>query len=135
MGRFRGVHVALTVVVGMWGLVFVGIARLLPQLDTSQLVVIRFTLIALVFLGIFAVVPSTRPHISGPREFGLFALMGVLAVPGAQLSIVKYSRQVPGSWSSNGTKGSPPQLNTGSVGAYGSALEIKKISGSSAAVR
>lgn len=88
MGRFRGVHIALTAVVGMWGLVFVGIARLLPQLDTVQLVVIRFTLIALVFLGIFAVVPSTRPHISGRREFGIFVLMGVLAVPGAQLSIV-----------------------------------------------
>lgn len=72
----------------MWGLVFVAIARLLPVLDAVQLVVIRFGLIALVFAAIFVFVPTTRPRIDGWRDVGLFVVLGVLAVPGAQLSIV-----------------------------------------------
>ena len=88
MGRHGKVHMALAVVVAMWGLVFVAIARLLPQLDTMQLVVIRFTLIALVFGVIFIVRPSTRPRFTGWRDLGVFVVMGVLAVPGAQLPIV-----------------------------------------------
>lgn len=88
MSNTRGVHLALTIVVAMWGLVFVAIARLLPQLDAVQLVVIRFVLIALVFAAVFLFVPSTRPRITGWSDVGLFAVLGILAVPGAQLSIV-----------------------------------------------
>jgi drug/metabolite transporter (DMT)-like permease len=88
----RGIHAALVLVVAMWGLVFVGIARLLPQVDAVQLVVIRFTLIALVFVGMFIVIPSTRPHITTWRDRGIFVLLGVLAVPGSQLTIVNGQR-------------------------------------------
>ena len=92
MRTTRGIHAALILVVAMWGLVFVGIARLLPQVDAVQLVVIRFTLIALVFVGMFVVIPSTRPHITGWRDRGIFVLLGVLAVPGSQLTIVNGQR-------------------------------------------
>jgi drug/metabolite transporter (DMT)-like permease len=84
----RGVHVALTIVIAMWGLVFVAISRLLTQLDSVQLVVIRFVLIGLVFAAMFVIVPSTRPRINGWPDLGLFVLIGLLAVPGAQLPIV-----------------------------------------------
>jgi drug/metabolite transporter (DMT)-like permease len=88
VGAKRGIHAALVSVVLCWGLVFVGIARLLPQIDAVQLVTIRFTLIALVFALIFVVVPSTRPHIRTARDWWIFIAMGVLAVPGSQLTIV-----------------------------------------------
>lgn len=76
----------------MWGLVFVAISRVLRSIDAVQLVVIRFTLIAVVFAGIFAVVPSTRPQLHGWKDWRLFALIGVIAVPGAQLTIVNGQR-------------------------------------------
>lgn len=88
----RAIHIALIVVVAMWGLVFVAIARLLPQLDSVQLVVIRFTLIALVFLAIFVVAPSLRPRLHGRRDLFIFIALGVLAVPGSQLPIVNGQR-------------------------------------------
>ena len=89
MSEHRGIHALLVSVVAMWGLVFVAIARLLPQLDAVQLVVIRFTLIALVFVGFFAAVPSTRPRLRGAKEWALFALLGLIAVPGAQLPSIR----------------------------------------------
>lgn len=88
----RGIHAALMVVVIMWGLVFVAIARVLHSIDPVQLVVIRFTLIALVFAGMFIVLPQRRPHLNDWRDWLLFAAMGVIAVPGAQLTIVNGQR-------------------------------------------
>ena len=88
MGGNRAIHAALAVVVAMWGLVFVAIARLLPDVDASQLVVIRFTLIATVFAVLIAVLPGRRPHLHGRRDWLLFLALGVVAVPGAQLPIV-----------------------------------------------
>jgi drug/metabolite transporter (DMT)-like permease len=88
----RGIHIALTVVVAMWGLVFVAIARLLPQVDAAQLVVIRFTLIALVFAAMIIALPERRPRLRGWRDVGLFLALGIVAVPGAQLTIVNGQR-------------------------------------------
>lgn len=88
----RAIHAALMIVVTMWGLVFVAIARVLHSIDPVQLVVIRFTLIALVFAGMFIVLPQRRPHLNGWRDWSLFAAMGVIAVPGAQLTIVNGQR-------------------------------------------
>lgn len=88
----RAIHVALAIVVAMWGLVFVGIAKLLPHIDPVQLVVIRFTLIALVFVGIFVVVPDTRPRLPTWKDRGMLVVLGVLAVPGSQLTIVNGQR-------------------------------------------
>ena len=88
----RGIHIALTIVVAMWGLVFVAIARLLPQVDAVQLVVIRFTLIALVFAAMIVALPDHRPHLRGWRDVGLFLVLGIVAVPGSQLTIVNGQR-------------------------------------------
>lgn len=88
MAGNKAIHLALMVVVAMWGLVFVGIAELLPIIDALQLVEIRFTLIALVFVVIFLVMPSTRPTRMSWREFGIFAIVGLVAVPASQLTIV-----------------------------------------------
>jgi drug/metabolite transporter (DMT)-like permease len=88
----RGIHAALIAVVAMWGLVFVAIARLLHSIDPVQLVVIRFTLIALVFAGVFVVLPDRRPRLDGWRDWALFAVIGVIAVPGSQLTIVNGQR-------------------------------------------
>lgn len=88
----RGIHAALMLVVAMWGLVFVAIARVLRSIDPIQLVVIRFTLIAAVFAGMFVVLPDRRPRLNGWRDWALFAAMGVIAVPGAQLTIVNGQR-------------------------------------------
>jgi drug/metabolite transporter (DMT)-like permease len=88
----RGIHIALTIVVAMWGLVFVAIARLLPQVDAVQLVVIRFTLIALVFTALIVALPARRPHLRGWRDVGLFLILGIVAVPGSQLTIVNGQR-------------------------------------------
>jgi drug/metabolite transporter (DMT)-like permease len=85
----RAIHAALVAVVLMWGLVFVAIARLLPYLDAAQVVVIRFSLISIVFVALIASRRERWPHMRGWREWGYFAVLGLCAVPGAQLTIVK----------------------------------------------
>lgn len=72
----------------MWGGVFVAIAKLLPVMDAAQLVVIRFVVISVAFLVIFAVVPALRPRLTR-RELGILVVAGALAVPGAQLPVVQ----------------------------------------------
>lgn len=88
----RAVHGALCVVVAMWGLVFVAIAKLLPYIDPAQLVVIRFTLIAGVFAGMLIARPERRPRLRGRRDWGRFVVLGLIAVPGSQLTIVNGQR-------------------------------------------
>jgi drug/metabolite transporter (DMT)-like permease len=88
----RAIHLALAAVVGMWGLVFVAISRLLPYIDPTQLVIIRFTLIAAVFAAMLVAMPARRPHLRGWRDWALFVFLGVVAVPGAQLTIVNGQR-------------------------------------------
>jgi drug/metabolite transporter (DMT)-like permease len=84
----RVVHAALVVVVAMWGLVFIAISRVLPEIDAVQLVVIRFTLIAIVFGSVMFAVPAYRPKLDGWHDWGFFVLLGLVGVPGAQLTIV-----------------------------------------------
>jgi drug/metabolite transporter (DMT)-like permease len=88
----RGIHVALTAVIAMWGLVFVAIARLLPQIDPVQLVVIRFALIATVFGVLIAIDPARRPRRFAWPDWRRFAVLGLFAVPGSQLPIVNGQR-------------------------------------------
>ena len=42
----------MVLTVALWGLVFVGVARMLREIDVVQLVVIRFGLMSLCFVGI-----------------------------------------------------------------------------------
>lgn len=85
------VHVAMSVTVGIWGLVFVGVARMLREIDVVQIVVLRFGLMALCFLGISLSIPSMRPHFAR-REWGWLLSAGVLCVPLSQLPIVNAQR-------------------------------------------
>jgi|DEB0MinimDraft_10_1074344.scaffolds.fasta_scaffold02046_8 drug/metabolite transporter (DMT)-like permease len=75
-------------VVACWGLVFVGIAEVLPYLDSLQLVTIRFIMISAVFGAIFLLVPRLRPRFRSKRDVALFAVAGLFGVPGSQLPTV-----------------------------------------------
>jgi drug/metabolite transporter (DMT)-like permease len=86
-----GIHVALFAVVLMWGMVFIGIHELLPYIDAIQLVVIRFSMISLIFLAVFAAVPATRPRLTA-RELPWLGFVGLLGVPGSQLTVVNGQR-------------------------------------------
>ncbi len=87
----KWVHPALISVVLMWGGVFIAIAKLLPVMDSTQLVTIRFVAISMAFIAIFLAVPSLRPRLSR-REFAVLLVAGALAVPGAQLPVVQAPR-------------------------------------------
>ena len=71
----------------LWGLVFVGVNRVLRYTDAFQLVTLRFMLISVLFGGFLLAVPQARPHLSS-REWRLAWLAGFLAVPLSQLPIV-----------------------------------------------
>ena len=71
----------------LWGLVFVGVNRVLQYTDAFQLVTLRFLLIAVLFVGYMAAVPRARPKLS-KRDWRLAWIAGLLAVPLSQLPIV-----------------------------------------------
>lgn len=81
----------MVLTVGLWGLVFVGVARMLREIDVVQLVVIRFGLMSLCFVGIAYSRPAMRPNFRG-REFLWLLAAGVLCVPLSQLPIVNGQR-------------------------------------------
>lgn len=85
------VHAAMAVTVTLWGLVFVGVARMLREVDVVQLVVIRFGLMAMVFIAISLSIPSMRPRFAR-RDWGWLLAAGVLCVPLSQLPIVNAQR-------------------------------------------
>lgn len=88
----RLVHASLLVCAAMWGLVFVGVHELLPVLTPVQLVTIRFLIISLAFLAMFATIPQIRVFPANGGDWVRFAVCGVLAVPGSQLAIVEGQR-------------------------------------------
>jgi drug/metabolite transporter (DMT)-like permease len=71
----------------MWGLVFVGVNRVLVYTDAFQLVTLRFMIIAVLFGGFLLAVPNARPKLSR-SDWGLAWLAGLLAVPLTQFPIV-----------------------------------------------
>ncbi|MCP3977338.1 MAG: DMT family transporter [bacterium] len=71
----------------LWGLVFVGVNRVLQYTDAFQLVTLRFMLIAILFSGYLLAVPKARPRMTR-RDWGLAWIAGLLAVPLSQLPIV-----------------------------------------------
>lgn len=84
----RWIHVALTSVALMWGGVFIANSKLLAKMDALQVVTIRFSLISLAFVAIFAASPTLRPRLSR-KQTGALLVAGALAIPGAQLPIVE----------------------------------------------
>lgn len=81
-------YAGLVACVGLWGIVFVAVAKLLRHIDAVQVVTVRFAVVAAVAGGILAAVPSQRPHLQR-GEVGRLLLCGLLAVPGAQYAIVE----------------------------------------------
>jgi drug/metabolite transporter (DMT)-like permease len=71
----------------MWGGVFVAYAKLLPTVDATQIVTIRFVLISICYLSVFFFFKGTRPKVSKSKLGKLFVL-GALGVPGSQLPAV-----------------------------------------------
>jgi drug/metabolite transporter (DMT)-like permease len=83
------VHASLLSVSAVWGLVFVGVHELLPVLSVVQLVTLRFTIISVAFILVFAAVPSLRALPHGRADWLRFGACAVLAVPGSQLMQVE----------------------------------------------
>ena len=81
------VHILLVVAVVLWGGVFVAYAYLLPTINATQIVTIRFALISICYLLIFALVKKSRPRVE-KRQLGTLFLLGALGVPGSQLPAV-----------------------------------------------
>lgn len=84
----RRAYVGLVVCAALWGMVFVSVAELLPHLNATQIVSVRFALVAIGFAAAFAARPALLPRLRGV-EWALIALCGVLAVPGSQYAIVE----------------------------------------------
>lgn len=89
--RLHPIHFGMVVIVLMWGLVFVGVKKVLEEMDVIQLVVIRFWIMALIFNVIALSRRSTRPRFS---RFDVKTLVfaGILAVPLSQLPVVNGQR-------------------------------------------
>ena len=81
------VRLILLVVPMLWGLVFVGIDRVLVSLDVFEIVTIRFIMISVGFGLLMLFRPSLRPRYSR-RQWKLIWLSGLMAVPLSQLGIV-----------------------------------------------
>jgi drug/metabolite transporter (DMT)-like permease len=80
--------VGLVACAAAWGMIFVGVAKLLPHIDAAQIVTVRFGLVALCFAAAFAARPSLVPRLDR-RGWLLVAACGVLCVPGSQYAIVE----------------------------------------------
>jgi drug/metabolite transporter (DMT)-like permease len=78
---------AVLLCVATWGMVFPGSARLLLHVDAVQLVTLRFLLVSLAFVLIFALRPSLVPRLPA-RQWWRVLACGILAVPGSQLAVV-----------------------------------------------
>lgn len=84
----RTARFALVLAMALWGLQFVANHELLVVLASSDMVVIRFTGVAVCLLLAFAWLPELRPRLS-VRDWLVMLLAGALAVPGAQLLLAE----------------------------------------------
>jgi drug/metabolite transporter (DMT)-like permease len=84
-------YAGLCACAALWGLVFIAVHDLLPQLDAVQLMTVRFALVSLLFAALMAARAGWRPRLAR-REWAIVVLSGLLAVPGSQLAIVEGQR-------------------------------------------
>ena len=87
----RGATVCALACVASWGAVFVGVYKVLPELDPLQIVMLRFMGVSVFFGVALALRPSWRPHPSR-RDVPIVLVAGVLAVVGSQLPIIEGQR-------------------------------------------
>ncbi|HEY8339561.1 MAG TPA: DMT family transporter [Egibacteraceae bacterium] len=84
-------RVLLAVTMVLWGLQFVANHELLEVLDATDVIVVRFAGVTLLFGAILAAVPRLRPRFTR-RDWLLVVVGSVFAVPGAQLTLVAGQR-------------------------------------------
>ena len=85
--EFQKIHLALISSVALWGGMFVAYAYLLPTVSATEIITIRFVLVSISFLIVFALVKKSRPKI--PREkFGRLILLAAIGIPGSQLPAI-----------------------------------------------
>jgi drug/metabolite transporter (DMT)-like permease len=87
----RRAYAGLFVCAGLWGLVFIAVHELLPEVDPVQMMCVRFGLVALIFAALLAVHAGWRPKLTR-QEWAVVLASGVLAVPASQLAIVESQR-------------------------------------------
>jgi len=131
--RIAFVHCAMMVTVALWGLVFVGVGRMLRELDVVQLVVIRFGLMSLSFLAIAYSRPAMRPRFKG-REYLWLLFAGILCVPLAQLPIVNGQRYLSPALTSTIASTSPAWAAVLAAGLLGERMRILQVTGFLAAL-
>ena len=85
--EFQKIHMALISSVVLWGGMFVAYAYLLPSVSATDIITIRFVLVSISFIIVFALVKKSRPKI--PREkFGRLVLLAGIGIPGSQLPAI-----------------------------------------------
>jgi len=85
--EFQKIHLALISSVALWGGMFVAYAYLLPTVSATEIITIRFVLVSISFLIVFALVKKSRPKV--PREkFGRLILLAAIGIPGSQLPAI-----------------------------------------------
>ena len=78
---------ALISSVVLWGGMFVAYAYLLPSVSATEIITIRFVLVSISFIIVFALVKKSRPKI--PREkIGRLVLIAGIGIPGSQLPAI-----------------------------------------------
>ena len=87
----RRVQAVLLIVPALWGLVFVGINKLLDELNVFQIVSLRYGMIVVAFGVTFVVAARTRPVVHRSR-WRLVIYAGLMGVPLSQLGIVYAQR-------------------------------------------
>ena len=83
--------IGLITCVALWGMVFIGVHEVLPELDPAQIVTLRFAIIAVAFVVVLAIRPDWRPRIER-REWLVVVVAAICAVPASQLSIIEGQR-------------------------------------------
>jgi drug/metabolite transporter (DMT)-like permease len=81
----------LVLCVALWGMVFIGVHQLLPELDPLQILTLRFTVVGAAFALLLLARPQWRPRLER-RDWPLVLAAAVTAVPGSQLPIMDGQR-------------------------------------------
>lgn len=87
MTEFQKIHLALISAVVLWGGMFVAYAYLLPTVSATEIITIRFVLVSISFLIVFALVKKSRPKIP-QKKFGRLILLAAIGIPGSQLPAI-----------------------------------------------
>jgi len=82
------INLALVVTIFLWGGMFVSYAYMLSSISATDIIAIRFVLVSVSFLVVFAFVKKLRPRI--PKEkYKVLLALGVLGIPGSQLPAIE----------------------------------------------